>query len=467
MVDSIVNLLHGVSPGGLGLVLHIGAGADAASDHATTDAARLVLVEGDPDAAEALRDRILRASLQADVREAVVAAASGLCNWHTFSLRRLNGTSDAAELRQYYARLTATGTRQVRCVAIQALVASMMVDMPDGGLPHALLLDVPNQAGALLAAIEPALLQRFHWIIVREPPPLPGGATKDGKALLTGLGFVRVEPSDAVPLDSPWPVAAYRLDEAFLREMALKRRATLAEDQLRHALQEQRELEQRELGLQRKLVETDAALADARKEVQRVREALVAGREARTAEVSTLHRALEELEASAAHARTENEAMRRRLDEQAARHAAELDALKAAGSQLDGAVARERGASTAELDALRAELGRLRDLLEAATRERELFARLQLVREGDLRDLQERYSVLRGQWRDQQDLLRRVAERLTAARQHFRRIEGDGPAPVEPRVLASGSKALAGAGSAPAPKASAARRAPAPRRGKA
>jgi hypothetical protein len=447
------------------VVLHVGAGADAASDHAATDAERLVLVEGDPDAAQVLRERIVRFGLQADVREAVVAASEGSCDWHTFSLRRANGTTAAADLRPYYPRLVATGTRPVRCVAIQAVIAATMADVSDSGAPHALIVDLPGQANALLAAIEPTLVQRFRWVIVRESP-VRGRPAGNDQAWFARLGYARAEATEPTPPDGPWPVTAYRLDEALALEMS----------QQRHLRDE-----------------LEAALAHARAESRRLEAALAADRDARAAELAALRQSLEAEAAAQARAQAEIASLQRRLaaqvvlddtrrreqvqqvevrfrselEELAARHAKELEPLRAKACLHDEALAAERSARANEHDALRAELEQSRKLLAAATRERELLAQLQLVREGDIQDLQERYAVLRGQWQEQQDLLRRVAERLAAARQQFRRIEDGRLSSGSLRVLESGGETLRGPASPATTQGPAARRSSGPRSRKA
>jgi hypothetical protein len=521
MVDSIVSLLQGLAHGALGVVLHVGAGADAASDHAATDAERLVLVEGDPDAAQVLRERIVRFGLQADVREAVVAASEGSCDWHTFSLRRANGTTAAADLRPYYPRLVATGTRPVRCVAIQAVIAATMADVSDSGAPHALIVDLPGQANALLAAIEPTLVQRFRWVIVRESP-VRGRPAGNDQAWFARLGYARAEATEPTPPDGPWPVTAYRLDEALALEMSQQRHLRdELEAALAHARAESRRLEAAlaadrdaraaELAALRQSLEAEAAAQaraqaeiaslqrrlaaqdNERAESRRLEAALAADRDARAAELAALRQSLEAEAAAQARAQAEIASLQRRLaaqvvlddtrrreqvqqvevrfrselEELAARHAKELEPLRAKACLHDEALAAERSARANEHDALRAELEQSRKLLAAATRERELLAQLQLVREGDIQDLQERYAVLRGQWQEQQDLLRRVAERLAAARQQFRRIEDGRLSSGSLRVLESGGETLRGPASPATTQGPAARRSSGPRSRKA
>lgn len=56
-----------------------------------------------------------------------------------------------------------------------------------------------------------------------------------------------------------------------------------------------------------------------------------------------------------------------------------------------------------------------------------LTAQLNLLRENDLHELQERFGALRTQSNSQQDLLRRLAERLSAAHAHYQRFAAQAP----------------------------------------
>lgn len=111
---------------------------------------------------------------------------------------------------------------------------------------------------------------------------------------------------------------------------------------------------------------------------------------------------------------------------------AEAEALRDQAAQRAQALEQQAGAAAAELQKLRTELA-------AATRAAALGTKLQMLREADLRDLQQRYEASQEVQARQHDMLMKLGERLSLASNYFHQLsaspgrdEDDAGAVVEP-----------------------------------
>jgi hypothetical protein len=191
-----------------GAVVLVGAGDNLPADmldklHHT----RLVLVEGDAEAAEALA-RQFAGHLAVQVLPTAVAPHDGPLTWNRHELASLNGPVDRQALRAFYPRLTRTESTIVPARALSEVLDPCLASAEADSV-SALLLDVPGQEQALLASLSPQQLRRFEWIICRRCAALDGAENFEH---LLAAGFaLRDDDHESEPL---WPVATLRFDAA-------------------------------------------------------------------------------------------------------------------------------------------------------------------------------------------------------------------------------------------------------------
>jgi hypothetical protein len=194
----------------VGTLIHVGATASDLDDLAKVPADRLVLVQGDPDAAAELGTAASGGPGNATVVKAAVAAEDRPLEWRSYNLRSLNGPIDMGSLQTYYPRLTLLQSRPVQPRAFGALVEQLTLAE---GQSHALVLDVPGQEDALVAALTSDALRRFEWIALRGCREIadPKASHFDRSVeRLVGSFFRRV--TDSQGDDSLWPCALFRFD---------------------------------------------------------------------------------------------------------------------------------------------------------------------------------------------------------------------------------------------------------------
>jgi hypothetical protein len=265
-----------------GTIVVLGAGnGDLLEALAALQPARLVLVEGDPDALAELRRRARRMR-SAEVLGEVVSAQGGSLQWHRYSLAPLNGPLDAAVLKPFYPRLKALDSVPVDSVPLASLLRQLNLDE---AAPAMLLIDLPGQEGPLLQSLPDSLLNRFGQVLLRGCSVVLGeGLVADvAVAALQQRCFEPTATSDAEPL---WPVSLLRHDAVAYADR--QRQKMLAD-------------------LQQQLRERDAALAALTAEQTRRDEAAALERNRLASEVETLTQAKAQLAA-------EREAQRSQLE---------------------------------------------------------------------------------------------------------------------------------------------------------
>jgi len=214
----------------------------------------------------------------------------------------------------------------------------------------------------------------------------------------------------------------------------------------------------------KRIAELEAALAQSRKAA----EAAAAGR---NAEAETAARRLAELEAALTQSRKAAEA----AEAATAGHKADTEATAARLAELEAALAESRKAAETlaaerrtEADAAArrlaekdAALERLRteqaEQIETLRGDMTLAVRMQAMRDADLKDLQQRHARLLAEKERQDDLLRRLTERLTLAAGYLQHLDGllEDPRPEASRAVAAHVAPDAGAGRKPGKKAKA------------
>jgi hypothetical protein len=207
----------------LGSIVCIGAGTGA--DLAALGALRprrLVLVEGDPEAAAEIEDE-LRGRRDAQLIRCAVSATGGAATWHTYSLPRFNGLSAASErLRLHYPRLRTIATASIQTTPLHELLGSL--DLAQDA-SHLLVLDAPGSEDALLGGLSDDALRAFEWIVLRGcAEPLFAGAQTAAAALqrLEDRCFTLIAGASA---SSPlWPLHLLHQDQAKVENRRLEQR---------------------------------------------------------------------------------------------------------------------------------------------------------------------------------------------------------------------------------------------------
>jgi hypothetical protein len=211
-METLFNRLASLADGGgFDTILHIGAGTGVElQGYRALGVRRLVLVEGDPEAAEALRAHpALRAA--AEVIERPVAPATGPADWHRYNLPTLNGMLPPGSLSALYPRLKVLSRDRVQALALRELLEGVALD---AGARNMLFLDVPGQEEALVATVPEQLLEAFAWIVVRgcRSACYEGGAAIDAARRALQARCFSVELADA-DTDPDWPVLLLRRDD--------------------------------------------------------------------------------------------------------------------------------------------------------------------------------------------------------------------------------------------------------------
>jgi chemotaxis protein histidine kinase CheA len=236
MTDTLIHALARATDQPVHTVLHIGAGPAPLQAYGELATEQLVLVEGDPDTfADLAAELQLSGRTGVQGLQRVVLPQAGPVLWHRYNVRRLNAPQPMAELRAVYPRLVELSQLPQDGVALAELANDWLQPVADTDTltspAHALVLDVPGQEAALLAALPPALLRRFRYVAIRAA----GQPTGEAWAALAGtVERLRAEcfsPVHDTAADEPlWPVAVMRFDaEAFARAQLLARCQSLEE----------------------------------------------------------------------------------------------------------------------------------------------------------------------------------------------------------------------------------------------
>jgi biotin operon repressor len=230
-MSSLESALAHWSTGTLDVVVHVGAGrGDELEGYAALAVRRAVLVEGDSQAATALRDAVAGRPW-AEVLERVVAAEGGDADWNRYNLPALNGLADALDTRHIFPRLRRESAQRVATTTLDALIATI-------GLPAksraVLVLDM-HGIDARLLDLPHASLHRFEGIVVRGTvrAQAQGDASIDSRLLAAGF-----EPELSGDDDALWPVQRWTFDRLAFENSSLRRRADDADGALRDSRDE-------------------------------------------------------------------------------------------------------------------------------------------------------------------------------------------------------------------------------------
>jgi hypothetical protein len=341
-MESIVDrLLAAGLPATGSAILVVGAGARSALDTiAALKPARLWLVEGDPEAAEAIEQQGETPPWMTLIASAV-APAEGDLPWRRYSLPALNGPLDQAVLRSFYPRLTQTEMLKRPAVAFRSVLERVLSDVGDERRAMALVLDVPGQEAGLLESVPAELLQCFGWVVVRGcAVRVPGSQDPDAVvSRMQAVGFAPVPaPADEDPL---WPSVVWAFDVRSTRERQLRERV----DSLEAALaQQRRDTEQIQATHAGQLEDARRLLEQANTQQKRQADMAADARtrleasEAERAELLVRHQSLQE-QLLEAHARQAQ--LQRDIEDARQAHAGQLDDARRLLDQAQGETKRQ------------------------------------------------------------------------------------------------------------------------------
>ena len=212
------------SPGSVSFVLHIGAGSGAVLPlYAALRPRHTLLVEGDPQHGDALRAAAAEhASADVHVLVRAISANGGDLTWHRTTLPALDGPLDMQALQAYYPRLRLLERFPLASVPVADLVAQR--PRADTG-PALLVLDVPGQEDALLAALGAQALQDFDACILCGCNGVPGApAARVAVQRLQAAGAEMTWSND--PREPLWPLTVLRTPRGLARESGAPPAAT-------------------------------------------------------------------------------------------------------------------------------------------------------------------------------------------------------------------------------------------------
>jgi chromosome segregation ATPase len=230
-MNELIECLSGLQ-GRIGTCVCLGVGSPgAALGLAALLPVRLVLADGEPLVAEALREQAA-AWPGAEVHGVTLAPTVGSVDWHRYNLPAFNGLRDATALARYFPRLKAAGTTRVEAVNVGRWLASLGVTPAAADRSNLLVLALPGQERALLEAIPADTLELFDVVAFEgcTDPGYGGDSTPD--VLVTVLrerGYACVGKTEGQAL---WSAAVTRLDRREAHLSKLERRIRELDEEL-------------------------------------------------------------------------------------------------------------------------------------------------------------------------------------------------------------------------------------------
>lgn len=405
-MSSLVQRIAKHYPDGVHTILVVGAanGGDL-QNWRLLGSQHLVLIEAHPDLAAELSRRIDATRNEQVWSMAVTPSQQDDALLHVCNNPRYSSLQRAHELDIYFPSLRMMGETRIPACAFHEAVRRSGAT---GSAPNLLVLAAPGQSVDLIRSIPPEQLQVFEWIIVHASSvPLYEG--DDAEASLDGLkaaGYESVqEDLDAIHPDR---TVLLRRDDTRVRLSQLESRMKqLAEERVHLLAQHKAELDKAMAALagEKKLA------ADRHAQIQALtqeRDAQVKLADDHKAELDKAMATLAEEKKSSADWRTQIQTQ-----------AQERDAQAKASVQQKAELERSLQASSESNAALRAELATVKQTAS-------LSVRLQTLREADLKDLQDRYQSLLGQYEAQRELLLQLNEKLSAASNYFHLLSSEG-----------------------------------------
>jgi len=214
MWNFLQKISSALSGGGepLDTIIHLGAGQHAErSDYEGLPFQKLILVEGDPEAAE-----LLSAADEGDpsvqVISKLVSPAGGDIRYYRYNLSSLNGILPQGRLRSIYPRLRLLDEEMLQATTMTSLIEGFQID---GDRRILLILDLPGQEADLIESMSREQLRKFRFIVIHGClEAYQEGAKELGQtlSLLGKLHYKLVEQD--VEEDPQWPLALLEFDGA-------------------------------------------------------------------------------------------------------------------------------------------------------------------------------------------------------------------------------------------------------------
>lgn len=403
-------------------IVHLGAGQcrELADYQFLTSEVPIVLAEADPKLANALE---LRASdcVNIAVQNCAVSGQAGEATLHIYNLPEVSSLRPATGLKELF-----PGLRVVREVSVEAVTPAEVLQEEELVIAESicLVIDTPGEEWAILQSLQrDSILSRIGSIVLH-----------CGKGALY---------ENAVPADKI-------LD--FLEDQGYQLEGELDEsDPDRPVWILKRNVEK--LQIQR----LDTELNEIRQELQQAREEAAKEREQLTSERDSLKKKLDERERQFEKTSEEQRAALNKEQEARARLEKQLDQVREEAAKERDQLTSERDSLKKKLDKLKCENERLASELADLKTENERLAaqvaeqdeelrdarsdmsvaiRLQTQRDGDLKDLQQRYEALLTRKEKQDELLGKLNHRLSIAAQSLRQLGADSASQTSDRDAA-------------------------------
>jgi hypothetical protein len=193
-------------------IIHLGAGGDAErSDYESLRYRKLVLVEGDPEAAEVLGDS-LGSDLDVQIVPSLVTPSGGDVKFYRYNLSGANGILPAGTLSSLYPRLRLLDEETHPSASLSDVIERLEIDAANKNL---LILDLPGQEAELIESLTRDQLRKFQFIVIHGCLEAYQEGAKDLSATLSLLGrsHYKLVDQDAEE-DLQWPIALFEFDGA-------------------------------------------------------------------------------------------------------------------------------------------------------------------------------------------------------------------------------------------------------------
>ena len=207
-------------------ILHLGAGQDAdRSDYEGLQFQKIILVEGDPEAAEVLSATYEGIS-DVQIISKVVTPSGGDVTFHRYNLTSVNGIFPAGRLTTLYPRLRLIGEEVLHTISLSSFIEGFQID---GDCKNLLILDLPGQEADLIQSLSRDQLRKFRFVVIRGCRE----AYQEGaKELGQSLSFLKKSHYKLAEQDAEenpqWPIALFEFDGAIAEiEEELEKRAHL------------------------------------------------------------------------------------------------------------------------------------------------------------------------------------------------------------------------------------------------
>ncbi len=207
-------------------IVHLGAGQHAEpSDYAGLRYRRLVLVEGDPEAAETL-STACEEDPSVQVIQKMISPTGGEVRFYRYNLSAMNGVLAAGGLTSLYPRLRVLGEERLSSSTLASVIEELEIDAQKRNL---LILDLPGQEASLIVSLTKEQLRKFEYILIRGcKESLQNGAQtlQQTLALLKKSHYALIEEDKEE--DPHWPIILLKYDGAIAEiEEELQNRARL------------------------------------------------------------------------------------------------------------------------------------------------------------------------------------------------------------------------------------------------